>query len=328
MRGRSLPKRDAGVGTMHRFVSSFLVPFVVFCGLTAPRSLSAQDANRDALRLLVAEPLPEGSIGQSPASFYSPDNLYEYMDGGADIFVLYGVKTMLHLEAKVGTVDVTVDIFDMGSPNAAFGMYAAERSPEYDFIAMGVEGYRNKGILNFVQGRYYIKLAGFGDGADAVLESWGKSLSARMGSDTALPEMLSHLPSHHRKPHSEQYIPNEPLGHSFLGPAYVASYEFNGQESKLIVTVAENESNARERLKQLGDHFSKTGECAAAPDIEAGAIRGKNSFEGTFVAKVQGHLLLLGLESDCRQSTSSSRSSRESPLMLWRGERLSDLEDA
>jgi hypothetical protein len=205
------------------------------------------------------------------------------------------VKTMLHLDAKVRTVDVTVDIFDMGSPNAAFGMYAAERSPDYDFIAVGAEGYRNKGILNFVQGRQYIKLAGFGDGVDAVLEAWAKALSARVGSDTALPAMLTRLPSNHRKPHSEQFIPNDPLGHTFLGPAYVASYEFNSHESKFFVTLAENENDAHERLKQLEAHFAKTGECVAAPDIEAGAIRGKNSFEGSFVAKVQGHLLLLVL---------------------------------
>jgi len=279
---------------MLRLVSFFLVTFAAVCGLVPP-SLSAQDVGHPELLRLVAEPLPDGSIAQSPASFYSPDNLYEYMDGGADIFVLYGVKSMLHLDAKVRTVDVTVDIFDMGSPNAAFGMYAAERSPDYDFIAMGAEGYRNKGILNFVQGRYYIKLAGFGDGADPVLEAWAKALSARVGSDTALPAMLTRLPSNHRKPHSEQYIPNDPLGHSFLGPAYVASYEFNGHESKLFVTLSENENDAHERLKQLEAHFSKTGECAAAPDIGAGAIRGKNSFEGSFVAKVQGHLLLLVL---------------------------------
>jgi hypothetical protein len=279
---------------MLRLVSVFLVTFAAICGLVPP-SLSAQDVSHPELLRMVAEPLPDGSIAQSPASFYSPDNLYEYMDGAADIFVLYGVKTMLHLDAKVRMVDVTVDIFDMGSPNAAFGMYAAERSPDYDFIAVGAEGYRNKGILNFVQGRQYIKLAGFGDGVDAVLEAWAKALSARVGSDTALPAMLTRLPSNHRKPHSEQFIPNDPLGHTFLGPAYVASYEFNSHESKFFVTLAENENDAHERLKQLEAHFAKTGECVAAPDIEAGAIRGKNSFEGSFVAKVQGHLLLLVL---------------------------------
>jgi len=278
---------------MLRLVSLFAVLLAAGCGLMLPLSLRAQDLDRQALERLVAAPFPVDSASQSPPVFYGPGNLYEYMDGGADIFVLYGMKTMLHLDAKVQAVDVTVDVFDMGSPNAAFGMYAAERSPEYDFIAMGAEGYRNTGIINFVQSRYYIKLAGFGDGADTVLGAWAKALSARIGSDTSLPEMLTRLPSDRRKPHSEQYIPNDPLGHAFLGPAYVASYEFNGHESKLFVTLAQNADDAQERLKQLQAHFAKTGECVAAPEIEAGAIKGKNSFEGSFVAKVQGHLLLL-----------------------------------
>ena len=101
---------------MLRLVSFFLVTFAAICGLVPP-SLSAQDVSHPELLQLVAEPLPDGSIAQSPARFYSPDNLYEYMDGAADIFVLYGVKTMLHLDAKVRTVDVTVDIFDMGTPS-------------------------------------------------------------------------------------------------------------------------------------------------------------------------------------------------------------------
>jgi hypothetical protein len=278
---------------MLRLVSSFAVLLASVSGLTLPSSLRAQDLDRQALERLVAAPLPVGSSSHRSPSFYGPDNLYEYMDGGADIFVLYGMKTLLHLDAKVQAVDVTVDVFDMGSPDAAFGMYAAERSPAYDFIAMGAEGYRNTGIINFVQSRYYIKLAAFGDGADTVLGGWAKALSARIGSDTSLPEMLAHLPSDRRKPHSEQYIPNDPLGHAFLGPAYVASYDFNGHESKLFVTLAQNAEDAQERLKQLQAHLAKTGECIAAPEISAGAIRGKNSFEGSFVAKVQGRLLLV-----------------------------------
>ncbi len=280
---------------MLRFVSFFSAVLMAVGGPMLPSSLKAQDVDRQALQSLVSNPLPDGSSSQSPPTFYNPDNLYEYMDGGADIFVLYGMKTMLHLDAKAGTVDVTLDVFDMGSPNAAFGMYAAERSPEYEFIQMGAEGYRNTGILNFVQGRYYIKLAGFGDEADAVLDAWAKALSARIGSDTSLPSMLTHLPTEHRKAHSEQYIPNDPLGHRFLGPAYVASYEFNGHESKLYVTIARNADDAHDRLKQLEAHFAKTGECAAAPNVEAGAIRGKNSFEGSFVATVQGNFLFLVL---------------------------------
>ena len=71
---------------------------------------------------------------------------------------------MFHQDFHAGDLDLTADIFDMGSAENAFGMYSSERSPKYDFIPMGTEGYRNEGIINFLQDRYYVKLAAFGSG--------------------------------------------------------------------------------------------------------------------------------------------------------------------
>ena len=51
----------------------------------------------------------------------------------------------------------------MGNPLNAFGVYAAERSPEYKYIPVGAEGYISEGVLNFVQDRFYVKLSGFGE---------------------------------------------------------------------------------------------------------------------------------------------------------------------
>ncbi len=242
---------------------------------------------------LIAEPLPAGAIAEHAASFYGPDNLYEYMDGGADIFVLYGVHLLLHLDLRAKAADISVDVFDMGSPDTAFGMYAAERSPDSHFLTIGAEGYQYEGMLNFLQDRYYVKLLGFGDGADKVLETIARTLSARIGTNPAFPTLLSKLPAANRKPHSEQYMPTDPLGHPFLGPAYMIAYATGDQESKLLVTLARDATDAQQRLKQLEQHFTKTGRCEPAPEFGAGAIRASNSFEGTVIAQTKGRYLIL-----------------------------------
>jgi hypothetical protein len=172
-------------------------------------------------------------------------------------------------------------------------MYAAERSPEVHFIAIGAEGYQYQGMLNFLQDRYYVKLLGFGPDADAVLETFARALSARIGTHPAFPTLLSKLPAENRKPHSEQYMPADPLGHPFLGPAYMVAYTAGNQESKLFVTVARDETDAQQRLKQLERHFSTTGHCQPAPELGTGAIRASNSFEGGVIAKTKGRYLLL-----------------------------------
>jgi hypothetical protein len=272
---------------------ALLSTVVLALGTAGTAQNVAPEPGLHELPRLIPEPLPAGGVAQAAASFYGPDDLYRYMDGAADIFVLYGVRTLLHQEFRAQEVDVTVDVFDMGSPDTAFGMYAAERAPHYRFVTIGAEGYQDEGVLNFLQDRYYVKLAGFGAGADGVLEAFARALSVRIGANPALPALLARLPFESRKPHSEQYMPTNPLGHSFLGPAYMVAYASGDQESKLLVTLARDEADARRRLKQLEEHFSKTGRCKAAPDVGQDAIRADNSFEGTVIAQTNGPFLVL-----------------------------------
>jgi hypothetical protein len=248
---------------------------------------------RERLLKLIPTPLPAQAVPLDAASFYVPDNLYQYMDGGADIYVLYDFQLLLHQEFKAKQAEVTVDVFDMGVPDNAFGMYASERSPNYEFISIGAEGYKNQGILNFLQGRYYVKLAAFGDGADVVLDQFAHALSASIAGSVEFPALLRQLPQVGRKPHSEQYLLKDPLGHSFLGPAYVASYNSGNVESTLLVSVAPNATEADERMKRLTEHFRKTGTCNPAPELGEGAIRASNSFEGRTLARTKGRYLVV-----------------------------------
>jgi hypothetical protein len=215
------------------------------------------------------------------------------MDGAADVFLLYDFQALLHQELKAGKVDLTVDVFDMGAAQDAFGIYAAERSPKYDFVAIGAEGYRNEGIVNFFQDHYYVKLAAFGDGADAVLDQFAKSLSERIGGSRTFPALIAQLPAANRKPHTEQYMRKDPLGHPFLSPAYQADYAWEKGESKLMVSVGRDAADAQARLKSLAEHFRQSGQCKPAPELGEGAVRASNTYEGTLVARAKGRYLVL-----------------------------------
>jgi hypothetical protein len=124
--------------------------------------------------------LPAGTAG--PAEFYS-SNLYQYIDGGAEAYHKFHMTAMVHREYKVKGVEMTVDIYDMGSPSNASGIYASERSPDYHFLPIGAEGYASEHTLNFLQGRFYVKLAAFGD-KDPVakmLHTFAETISAKIG---------------------------------------------------------------------------------------------------------------------------------------------------
>ena len=250
------------------------------------------DASHQQFANLLREPLPGHAGAQAPPSFYNPETLYQQIDGGADIYLLYDFKSLLQQDFKSGAAELAVDIYDMGGTENAFGIYAAERSPTYKFVAIGAEGYRDKGVLNFLQDRYYVKLSGSGANADGLLDQFARLLSGRIGGNRTLPALLERLPREHRVPHSEQYVRKDPLGHAFLAPAYVVAYAQAKQESKLVVSVANSAQEAKSRSEQLAKYFKQSGECASAPELGEGGIRAKNNYEGRLIARTQGRYVI------------------------------------
>jgi len=272
--------------------AGFLPPQSSASGGGAPRT-QASDIAQKHLLTFVGAPLPGNPTAQGAASFYGPDNLYQYMDGGADVYLLYDFQVLLHQDLKSGQAELAVDIFDMGNSEDAFGMYAAERAPGYNFLDIGVEAYRNEGILNFLQDRYYIKLAGFGPGSDDLLEKIARVISERIGGAQSIPPLLEKIPQEHRVKHSEQFTRKDPLGHPFLSPAYVMSYKQGGLESKLLISVAKDVAEAKSKLESLAKYFRESGKCEAAPDLGDSAVRASNTFEGHVIAIAQGRYLIV-----------------------------------
>jgi hypothetical protein len=194
-------------------------------------------------------------IGKIAPRFYSSD-LYRYMDGGADIYLKYGLVALAHREYQPAGVDMTVDIFDMGDPLHAFGIYSAERSPEYHFIPIGAEGYSSESTLNFLQGRYYIRLSAFGGGAAPALDNFAHAISRSIGRDRSLPPLLDILPRENRIARSEKYVVDAPAGHDFLAPALTASYRFDGKATSLVISLAADAREANQRVEQLRSYYS------------------------------------------------------------------------
>jgi hypothetical protein len=219
-------------------------------------ALWAQQAPIPAeVKTRLAALLPKGG---DAARFYSSD-LYRYMDGGADIYLKYGLVAMAHGEYKRAGVDMTVDVFDMGSPLQAFGIYSAERSPEYHFIDIGAEGYSSESTLNFLQGRYYVRLSAFGDGAATALDNFAHAISRSIGGNRPLPGLLDMLPRENRVARSEKYVVQAPAGHDFLAPALTASYRFDGQATTLVISLAADAGEAERRVEKLRQYYSQSG---------------------------------------------------------------------
>jgi hypothetical protein len=174
-------------------------------------------------------------------------------------------------------------------------MYAAERSPSYQFLPVGAEGYVSDFILNFFQGEFYVKLSAFSNngGAGPDLAPVAKAISAKIGVDKSMPAALSILPTEHRVAKSEKFVNKSPLGHDFLSPVIEATYLIDGKSALLLISKASDATGASQRVHQLQDYFGKSGKVAPESDIVPGTFRGSNQYEGEVVFFSRGAYAVL-----------------------------------
>ena len=232
--------------------------------------------------------LPFKETTKDCPQFYAGD-LYRYNDGGAEAFHAYDMVAMVHCRRRVGDVEAVVDVYDMGSSLNAFGVYSSERSPDQRFVTIGAEGNATDFTLNFFQGQYYVKLLAFGGTTGgSVMETLAKTIEQHIGTGKMMPAGISLLPREGLVPHSERYVKRAPLGHAFLGPAYMGSYG----TSLLVLSEAGSVTQATEWVNLLGGHFRETGELAPWPAVP-GAWRGSNGFEGKWLFLSRGRYTVI-----------------------------------
>jgi Family of unknown function (DUF6599) len=184
---------------------------------------------------------------------YTRSNLWDLIDGAADLFLLYGFDNLRLAEySQKESMDVRVEIYDHGTSLNAFGMYSQERKPDYHFLSVGTQGYSEEGVLNFFLGRYYVKCSTHmpGSTAQEALLSIARAVAAQMKEEPSWPPLLQLLPAPDRVPNSELYVSQDFMGYSFFRSAYTALY---GKDSvaQLFVMPFESERGAQDALRRF-----------------------------------------------------------------------------
>jgi len=276
----------------YRFVGDISLFLLLILALPGP--LIGQEAGGQesapavipaAVKQRLVELMPEASeVGAAPAGerkFFSSD-LYKYTDGAADAYLDYGLVAMVHQEYKSPSTDLTLDIYNLGTPSNAFGIYAAERSPDYHFLPIGAEGYGTNEILNFFQDEFYVKLTAFSDKEKTgpLLDHFAQVISRRIGPSAQMPEFLSLFPGEGLVGHSCKYVKKAPLGHEFLAPAILASYSWGEKPTTLVISKAANTQGAQLKVGRILEYFGGPGKVVPVPRMPPSAFSGSNQVEG------------------------------------------------
>ena len=152
-------------------------------------------------------PVVEGMEPTESPVTYFPETLFEYINGAAEIYISYDFRELIVAEYKKNDASdsLAVEIYDMGNLKNSFGIYSAERYPDNEFLSLGTQGYQEEGTLNFLIGRYYVKLLCFDcqDRSEEWLRAFSGEIVARVEDRGGFPDILDVFPR-------EGLVPNTP----------------------------------------------------------------------------------------------------------------------
>ena len=181
---------------------------------------------------------------------YGPSDLWDIIDGAADTYLSYNFLD-LHI-ADYGNdagISVRVELYRHSTLDNTFGIYSAERSPDYHFINIGSQGYLEEGVLNFLCGYYYVKIASLnhGDEVQNSLIEIAEGIEKKLSQEKNWPVIFQLFPAG-ALAYSERYVSENFLGFEFLHSAFTADYSIEGEEFQVFIIKTENPEGVREML--------------------------------------------------------------------------------
>lgn len=175
--------------------------------------MSCSSSRDPAINSLLASLMPGGEVTgwekEGSPEEYEGESLYIYINGGADIYQEYGFRRVALQEYRNATGrSVSLEIFEMETPAAAFGMFTFKRSGKGEAVALGAGAELESYYLNFWKGRFLATLTGFDEDPATVegLLALGAAVDARIRETGDRPAIAGALPQQGLRPGRVKYV--------------------------------------------------------------------------------------------------------------------------
>lgn len=267
--------------TLKKYILNILIIFFI---LPAYNAAGSSSINKNIF------PDIPGFSKSGEVSTYKPETLFEFMNGAAELYLLYDFAEM-NVQAYEDKQDntINIEIYDHQNINNSFGIYSQERPYECEFLSIGTQANYIEGYLNFYQGRYYVKLSGYSLGAKdkEILTTAGKTVSARLKEKADPPQALKLFPDSQKIKNKEEYITKDYLGYSYFKNVFTADYGDPESSYKLFVIEAPDRATLEKSInkykKQIG--FNQ--------DILKGGIHEvEDPYQGKLILSVSGKYIV------------------------------------
>ncbi len=237
---------------------------------------------------------------------FDEQTIFEYIDGAGELYRAYNMQYCLSRRyVKEGETVITLDVFDMGSSEDAFGVFTHDTDGER--IDIGQDARYRPGWLSFWQNRFYVSiyLEEESAAAEMAVKALGKRVASAAGKSGSRPQRLNLLPQAGLDAGSIRYLhhPTVLNYHYYLfdenilrlspqTDALLAHYHRSGEQARLLLIWYPKTQAARKALAGFREHY--------LPDADSGGLARLENGTWSAVALYE-RLLTIVLEADSRR---------------------------
>lgn len=200
--------------------------------------------------------LVPGWTQKGPVRNFVSDNLFEYMDGNAEGYLIYRFVKMTGITCENGGDSIVFDVSEMADADAAYGIFASNRDPKAPVQKIGMAGQIVPRRAFFAKDKYYAEFAANPEKDHTpALTAFATAMEKRISGRTTLPEAIAWFPTEKLQEGTTiRLIPESVLGIRLLKRGYVAQYEYG----KGFVVAEDTPQSAAEVMAKLKTRIGET----------------------------------------------------------------------
>lgn len=201
----------------------------------------------------------EGWQRAAGGQLYDPETIFSYIDGHAEVYLAYGMQRCIaeRYTGPEGQPDLILDIFEMGSPADAYGVFTHDT--EGESVGIGADSRYRYGWLSFWQGSSFVSIVAEGESelAERATLELGRRVAALLPIDGEIPPLVQALPEKDLEVDSVRYLhhpqilsthlPVDPGNLLDLGmdtEAVLGTYQRGSDRAHLLIVDYPNEQRA------------------------------------------------------------------------------------
>ena len=260
------------------FITLVIISIVLSCG-----QKQASDEKTESKDYLPTSIESAALDRTSEVKTYEGESLYEYINGGAEVYHQYGFVevSMAYYQLKDST-EFVLDVYQFDTSEGAYGLYSSLKYDEAELLPYGVEGYISSGRLEFVKDKYIIRITGYDNSSNDVLMNMAEFMNGQIKGSEQLPKAFSWFPEGEQFP-NRKIFSDSYLGIKELTNVYTVDYLLDGDTITLFITDDESGNKFLSWSNQLSEMNAKKENVIGYPYDENLGVRFDHSYYGKII---------------------------------------------